>query len=423
LKKIINHAYIYISGSVAQALVPFFLIPLLARLITQDQFGKLMLIISIGTVLSYAFSLGMPAILSRELIFQRSKLYFLKDLISRLQTLMIWISILFFVSVHFVNPNLNILILSIALALTLSVIQIELSIFRSEFKSIKFIILSILSTSLPMILVIFFTNYYISNIYNFYVATSILIVVILKINFLFKLPTLFTFKNSKNLIKIALPMILHGTSISLFQYGDKIASFFGIGSNLVAQVVFVSLFMTAPMLLLSTINNAWLPSSLEVFKQSSKKAFVYLHNSSKKLSILITFICLGIVIFSNIIVSTFVPITYNQLEITKAIIIGVSFTPLYLLYLQNTHIFTARRNFKTLAKITPIAATIQFLFTFILVDEFGLKAPAFGLLIATLIQVILTSIGSKSLAKLNLLPIYLTILLSSFNILYLNFVL
>jgi O-antigen/teichoic acid export membrane protein len=210
-------------------------------------------------------------------------------------------------------------------------------------------------------------------------------------------------------------------SISLFQYGDKIASFLGLGSEFVAQVVVISLFMTAPMLLLNTINNAWLPTTIELFKKSSVKAFNYLHKSSKNLSIFITIISIGIVIFSKFIVSMFVPNTYNQIEISRAIIIGLSFTPLYVIYLQNTHLFTVAKKFKSMAKITPIAAVIQFIFTFGLVSSIGLSAPAYGLLLAIFVQVVLTTIKAKSLRKLNKLPLYLSIFLSSFNIVYLNF--
>jgi O-antigen/teichoic acid export membrane protein len=117
----------------------------------------------------------------------------------------------------------------------------------------------------------------------------------------------------------------------------------------------------------------------------------------------------------------FVPNTYNQIEISRAIIIGLSFTPLYVIYLQNTHLFTVAKKFKSMAKITPIAAVIQFIFTFGLVSSIGLSAPAYGLLLAIFVQVVLTSIKAKSLRKLNKLPLYLSIFLSSFNIIYLNF--
>jgi O-antigen/teichoic acid export membrane protein len=317
--------------------------------------------------------------------------------------------------------TMTIFALSISLAFSLSVIQIKLSILRAEFRSLRFALLAIASTSFPMLMITLISIYRIGNIYFYYVGTSLFLTLILNFNYLFKLPSASTVSTTKKLILIAYPMIFHGMSISLFQYGDKIASFLGLGSEFVAQVVVISLFMTAPMLLLNTINNAWLPTTIELFKKSSVKAFNYLHKSSKNLSIFITIISIGIVIFSKFIVSMFVPNTYNQIEISRAIIIGLSFTPLYVIYLQNTHLFTVAKKFKSMAKITPIAAVIQFIFTFGLVSSIGLSAPAYGLLIAIFVQVVLTSIKAKSLRKLNKLPLYLSIFLSSFNIVYLNF--
>jgi len=423
VNKALNHSYVYVTGSLVQALVPFFILPVLARVLLQSQFGLLMLLISIGTVLSFGFSLGIPAILSRDLIFQQQKSPHLKDVANRYQSLLIWLSIMFFIFSVYSQKYLILTIItsSVSLAFSLSVIQIKLSILRAEFRSLRFALLAIASTSLPMLMITLISIYKINNIYFYYVGTSLFITLILNFNYIFKLPNTSTIGTTKKLIFIAYPMIFHGMSISLFQYGDKIASFFGLGSEFVAQVVIISLFMTAPMLLLSTINNAWLPTTIELFKKSSVKAFDYLHKSSKSLSIFITIISIGIVIFSKLIVSMFVPNTYNQIEISKAIIIGLSFTPLYVIYLQNTHLFTVAKKFKSMAKITPIAAVIQFIFTFGLVSSIGISAPAYGLLLAIFVQVSLTTIKAKSLRKLNKLPLYLSIFLSSFNIVYLNF--
>jgi O-antigen/teichoic acid export membrane protein len=138
------------------------------------------------------------------------------------------------------------------------------------------------------------------------------------------------------------------------------------------------------------------------------------------LSIFITFVCLALVILSKIIVSIFAPTNYDQIEISRAIVLGLSFTPLYVLYLQNTHLLTMHKKFKSLAKITPFSAFVQFFFTFGLIDSIGLLAPAYGLLIAIGIQVTLTTISAQSFTKLNKMPIYSTILLSIFSLCYLK---
>jgi len=423
LNKTLNHSYIYISGSLIQALFPFALIPILTRQIPQSHFGFLMLIISIGTVLSFGFSLGIPAILSRELIYQRQKMVQLKNVGFGFQSLLIWASILILLLSIFLRQimDINLVLLSIALALSLSSIQIKLSILRAEFKSYEFALLAIFSTALPMIVITSITFSDRENIVFFYVFSTIVVSFVSNISQIFVKLDFYSLGQLRSLVSVGFPMVFHGMAISLFQYGDKIASFLGLGSVITAQVVIISLFMTAPMLLLSTINNAWLPSVLEVFKTNVAKGFQYLNKTSQYLSAIITLITVGLVLFSKFIVVIFVPDNYNQIEISKAIIVGLSFSPLYIIYLQNTHLLTISKKFKTLAKITPFAAVIQFLFTYLFINYLGLNAAAYGLLIAIMIQVVLTTISARSFKKLNKMPFYSTLLLSVFNLVFLRF--
>ena len=155
MNKALNHSYVYVTGSLVQALVPFFILPVLARIISPSQFGLLMLLVSIGTVLSFGFSLGIPAILSRDLIFQQQKSRHLKDVANRYQSLLIWLSIMFFLFSVYGQQYLTMTIfaLSISLAFSLSVIQIKLSILRAEFRSLRFALLAIASTSFPMLMI------------------------------------------------------------------------------------------------------------------------------------------------------------------------------------------------------------------------------------------------------------------------------
>ncbi|KGA20882.1 hypothetical protein GM51_4760 [freshwater metagenome] len=422
MNKTLKHSYVYITGSLLQALIPFLIIPVLTRSTSQSEFGLVMLLISIGTVLSFGFSLGIPAVLSRELIFDENRSLQLKKLSAGYQALMIWLAAtIYFVTIFIdFSKSIKILFLGMVLALSLAGIQIKLSVLRAEFKSLQFALLAIASTATPLIAITILPYFLNVDIYRTYAGIAVLVLLITNISNLFPKFGLVFLKDTKDLVLVGYPIIFHGIAISLFQYGDKIASYLGIGAELVSQVVIISLFMTAPMLLLSTINNAWLPSSLESFKKSSRNGFSYLHKTSQNLSLFITFTCVVLIILSKLFVPIFVPDNYNSTEITKAIVIGISFTPLYVLYLQNTHLLTMNKKFKSLGKITPISALIQFFFTFGLISVIGLNAPAYGLLIAISIQVTLTTISTKSFPKLNKLPLYLTLFLSVFSFIYLN---
>jgi O-antigen/teichoic acid export membrane protein len=128
-------------------------------------------------------------------------------------------------------------------------------------------------------------------------------------------------------------------------------------------------------------------------------------------------LAVGIVLIVSIstLLKYFVPQNYNQFEIAQSVIIGLSLTPIYILYLQNTHIIAMTKKFKTLAKITPIAALIQFVFTFVFVKFIGIKAPAIGLIVALVLQAILISLAVGKFNKLSKAPIISALALSAFS--------
>jgi O-antigen/teichoic acid export membrane protein len=308
-----------------------------------------------------------------------------------------------------------------SISFSLSLIQIRLSILRAQSKSVRFALLAILSTGFPLLVV---TNIAINNYQNTFLAFAIAILFVaftVQFRFIFSFPKYTNYLSLFKLISVGYPMIFHSVSISLFQYGDKLSGYFGLGAEIVSQIVIMSIFMTAPVLLLSTINNAWLPAVLEHFYKSEKDGYAFSNKVALKLNWLITLISLGIMIMANQLVKIFTPITYDRQAITNSIIIGIIASPLYILYLQNTHLITIHKEFKKLATITPVAAAVQFTFTFGLVGEIGLLAPALGFIFALLIQVILTSFATRKINKLNITPIYSTIFFRVFILHFVSF--
>ena len=407
-----------------QALAPFLLIPILTRNTTQETFGLLMLMIAFATVLSFIFSLGVPAILTRELIYKKSE----KDqnvlIANRFQTLLFWFSLILIIFgyVFLRDTFIQYWLYIFSISFSLSLIQIRLSILRAQSKSARFAFLAILSTGFPLLVV---TNIAINNYQNTFLAFAIAILFVaftVQFRFIFSFPKYTNYLSLFKLISVGYPMIFHSVSISLFQYGDKLSGYFGLGAEIVSQIVIMSIFMTAPTLLMSTINNAWLPAVLEHFYKSEKDGYAFSNKVALKLSWLITLISLGIMIMANQLVKIFTPITYDRQAITNSIIIGIIASPLYILYLQNTHLITIEKEFKKLATITPVAAAVQFIFTFGLVGEIGLLAPALGFIFALLIQVILTSFATRKINKLNISPIYSTIFLALCSYFLLGFI-
>ena len=421
-RRTLNHSIIYILGSGVQALIPFILIPLLTQNSSQSTFGLLMVMISLATVLSFVLSFGIPIVLTRELVFDESNSDTYKKLALKFQSLLFWLAALTIVlaSNFSISGNLLIFLFGLSSAYSLAIIQIRLSILRAEFKPKAYALLAISSTGIPLVTTYIFSLNGDQNMLFTFTAAALVVAGIIQLKSLFLLPNYKNLVSIAGLVAIGYPMIFHSVAISLFQYGDKLAGYLGIGSDLVAEIAITSLFMTAPMLLLSSINNAWLPSDLEHLSKNETSGYFLSNKVSRQLSALTLVIAILLIVSVSTLVNYIVPENYSKIEISKSIIIGLSFTPLYILYLQNTHIIAMKKKFKIMAKITPAAALIQFIFTFVFVKSIGLTAPAIGLLIALAFQALVISIAVGKSSQLSKAPILSTIFLSMFSYFYLT---
>jgi O-antigen/teichoic acid export membrane protein len=421
-RRTLNHSIIYILGSGIQALIPFILIPLLTQNSSQSTFGLLMVMISLATVLSFVLSFGIPIVLTRELVFDESNSNTYKELALKFQSLLFWFAALTIVlaSNDSISGNLLIFLFGLSSAYSLAIIQIRLSILRAEFKPKAYALLAISSTGIPLVTTYIFSLNGDQNMLFTFTAAVLVVAGIIQLKSLFLLPNYKNLVSIAGLVAIGYPMIFHSVAISLFQYGDKLAGYLGIGSDLVAEIAITSLFMTAPMLLLSSINNAWLPSDLEHLSKNETSGYFLSNKVSRQLSALTLVIAILLIVSVSTLINYIVPENYGQIEISKSIIIGLSFTPLYILYLQNTHIIAMKKKFKIMAKITPAAALIQFIFTFVFVKSIGLTAPAIGLLIALAFQALVISIAVGKFSQLSKAPILATFVLSVFSFSYLT---
>ena len=143
-----------------------------------------MLLITIGTVLSFGFSLGIPAELSRELIFDKNRALHLKKLSAGYQAIMIWLAAIIYFITLLINfaPSLKILFLGLVLAFSLAGIQIKLSVLRAEFKSTQFAFLAISSTATPLIAITILPYFLNIDLYRTYSGITVLVLLIINIS-------------------------------------------------------------------------------------------------------------------------------------------------------------------------------------------------------------------------------------------------
>jgi len=416
-----KHAFNYILGSASQALFPIILYPILTRTIDKNHFGDLITAISISTVLSYIFSLGLPAIISRQIIFDRKNAETLKNYINQKSSVLLLLIFIinFFIVFLPISSTLRMTVLVVSGGIFLSFAQIKLSIFRSEYKSYLFILLSIGATGLPLLVATIFSKYTKLDAFVVYFFAMYLIIL------LFSNPKNNKTKTDslkiKSLIKSSYPMVAHGVAISLFQYGDKIAGYFGTNSLIAAEIGILSLILTGPVLLLSTLNNVWLPSSLEKYKEGKQVGITYSNQIANKIALIISGVVTSILLLLSLILKIYVSNEYDVISIEKTLIVSLFITPLYVIYLQNSHFITVKKSFKILGIITPITSAVQFFLTYVLVRNIGLVAVGYGFVVAIFLQVVLTSVFSKNIKNISLLPLLYTLMLGIFSIFIYSF--
>ena len=160
-RRTLNHSIIYILGSSLQALIPFLIIPSLTRNVSQSSFGLLMVMISLATVMSFIVSFGIPIVLTRELVFDKLNSSTYKDLASKIQSVLLWVSIIIILLIITggFSEKLEIFLFSFSVASSLAIVQIQLSILRAEFKAKSYAFLAISSTGIPLLVTNFFSLY------------------------------------------------------------------------------------------------------------------------------------------------------------------------------------------------------------------------------------------------------------------------
>lgn len=413
LSKYLKNASWYVIGSTIQGLTPFVLTPFLTRTLPQEQFSEFVLFIAIGTILSFLFALGLPAALTRELILEKNNLENNLTSASLTKRYLLIAGIGLLILSLIINSFSKIYILALALSLALAVIQIDMAIFRAQEKANKFVLFAIFSTALPTIFMtigIYFN--YLNNNFIFFYALFVVIFAISSNLRSFK-PELKSDAFSE-LFKLGWATIPHGLGMSLMQYGDRVVIASAIGLTAAGKIQVAALLGTAPLLLLSTLNHAWIPSVLEKFKLSKSDGINFLNKSTKALALFIFNLALLIIFINPWLLNLFAPENYELNQLSPVVILMSMAASIYIFYLRNTHVLTYLGRFQSLAWITPTSIFLQILTIFALTPVFGLLSAAFALLIVVSSQASLTQFVVHRLApelKLTFLPlIYFAIL-------------
>jgi O-antigen/teichoic acid export membrane protein len=412
----------YLIGSGIQGLVPVLMTPILTRVLTPELFGEYVLVISIGTVLSFLFALGISASLFREVILGKTPLKEILQSLGPYTIFLLSLAIISFLSSFFLNGYLKLAFLALGLGLSLSMILLKLTIFKATFEARKFAFTAIASTAIPLIIFTIASNFYSNNfLINIYVVFVLILATIINIENVvgYKKDWKLLFYR---LLKVGSPTLPHDVGMSLLQYVDRIiiAALFGL--TVAGHIHVAALLGTIPYLVLSTLSNVWAPATLEKYKIDHITGTNFLNKTTKIAALGSGLLSLIIILTSETLLKLFSPAAAADPTMNSVIILMSLSGIIYSIYLRNMHLYNLAGRFKSLIWITPTAIATQIFLIYFLSPIYGVLMVAVANLLAISLQAFFTQLMVKRFYPnyiLTKFPLYLIIVYSSFIIFYL----
>ena len=381
---------VYLLGAIGQGLGPVLLTPILTRRLSVTDFGEVTFVTATASILGILFSFGLPIIISRTYVLDENSRLSIISWFNKIIFAYLALSIL----ILFVNSN-SIYAYIFAIALTFSCMQLILPLARAQDKSISFATISVLGTLLPSISIIFNTfldksvaNLTALQIGSVLAATFSFLIIRTKISGGKKLDKYNLNKSLKN----AYPILPHMFAMMALLNIDKVIFGQEIGKSFSGYIQVIMLVATAPIMILSALNHAWLNQVLLQLKDNSSKAFSTLNVTITKLFGLSTFLILFIVVFNSQLIQVLNPKLKISPEVTKTVILTSLCSLIYVIYLANTHLLTWLNKFWVLGISTPLSVIVQVLVIYATIDSLGYLSAALGLGAALSLQILLLQI-------------------------------
>jgi len=383
---------IYLLGAVGQGLGPIFLTPFLTRQLTPQEFGQVTFVTSVAAIFGVILSLGLPIVISRSYVLDSKS----RVTISSWNKTLVGIYLSFAVILFILNLN-NFLVLTAILSISLSfgIIQLLLPFARARNQSIVFVAISIIGTLLPG-LVIIISGFWggqnnptqVLNLGS--IISSIIVLLLMKD---FHLSRIVNKKyNLINSIKTGVPILPHMLAMIALVNVDKIifGRYLDLESSGYIQILM--LVGTAPIMILSALNHAWLNQVLQSLKSNRNKAYKSINETVIRLFLICFILLIIIIIFLNIILEILNPYIQSNRIDTQVVVLSASASTMYVIYLANTHVLTWAKKFWILAISTPISVIVQSIVIFLTLDDLGFLSAGLGLGIALNLQIIILDV-------------------------------
>jgi O-antigen/teichoic acid export membrane protein len=383
---------IYLLGAIGQGLGPIFLTPFLTRQLTPQEFGQVTYVTAIAAVIGVILSLGLPIVISRSYVLDSKSRVTISSWNKTLVGIYLALAVILFIL------NLNqflILTAIISISLSFGIIQLLLPFARARNQSTVFVAISIIGTLLPGLVIIISGFWGVQNnptqVLNLgSILSSIIVLLLVKEFHLSR--TINEKYNLFNSIKTGLPILPHMLAMIALVNVDKIifGRYFDIEASGYIQIMM--LVGTAPIMILSALNHAWLNQVLQSLKSNKNKAYKSINETVSKLFTICFILLFVIIIFLNIILEILNPYILSNRIDTQVVVLSASASTLYVIYLANTHVLTWAKKFWILAFSTPISVIVQSIVIYLTLEDLGFLSAGLGLGIALSLQNIMLDI-------------------------------
>ena len=310
----------YLLGAIGQGLGPVLLTPILTRMLSVQSYGEITFIISFAAILGILLSFGLPIVISRAYVLEEESRPSINKWFKQIVVTYFSLSLLLLL---FGNSTINLSIISLAFPFAL--MQLILPLARAQDKASEFAAISILGTLSPSLAVI------INSSLNGPLANSkALILGALFGSFVAVLLILPKSKSNKLLskysviksVKIAYPVLPHMFAMMALVNIDKVIFGQQIDKSFSGYLQVIMLVGTAPVMILSALNHAWLNQILLQLKNNSVKAFDNLNTTTLRLFALSGLLVIFIAALNKPIISLLNPKLEITTEIQKTIILS-----------------------------------------------------------------------------------------------------
>jgi len=396
---------VYLLGALGQGLGPVLLTPILSRSLSVTDFGEVTFVTATASILGILFSFGLPIVISRSYVLDDKSRPSIISWFNKVVYSYLALSIL----ILFINPN-SMYAYIFAIALTFSCMQLILPLARAQDKSTSFALISVLGTLLPSIAIIFnsFTGLSVTNLTALQIGSLLaamlsFLMVRTKVGSGQKLNKY----DLKNSLRSAYPILPHMFAMMALLNIDKVIFGQEIGKSFSGFIQVIMLVATAPIMILSALNHAWLNQVLLQLKDNSTNAFSALNATIFKLLALSVFLIIFIVTLNSQIIQVLNPNLKIASEVSKTIVLTSLCGLIYVIYLANTHLLTWLNKFWVLGISTPLSVIFQAIVIYLTIDSLGYLSAALGLGAALTLQILLLQIArNKTESKNAIKPIW-----------------